>query len=161
MIRKRWLIATVISYLFPFMTMSIAQVAVMSNAGISTAGMGLALLMAFAVMGLAIWVFYHCASRRYGTKYLTFTLVTGPIIILVFALLALTNSSPRIAGVAATSLTSSVFVFITSLISIGIYVWWYILSLKLRARNKKVRREVYEALQASSLPREYLSAFAP
>jgi len=161
MIRKKWLIATLISYLFPFVTTSTAQVAVMSNADISMAGMGLGLLAALGVMALAVWMLYHCACRRYGTKYLTFLLVAGPLLILIFAGVALTNKSPQIAGVAATSLTSSLFVFITSLISIGIYVWWYIQSWKLLKLNKRVRREVYSALEASSLPREHLNAFAP
>ncbi len=72
---------------------------------------------------LSLWILYHCAYRNCGIKWLTLVLILSPL-----GILRALNEIP--------SHNFSTICFDT--IQIALYIWWYILSLRLRKLNKKI-----------------------
>ncbi|MBI3259668.1 MAG: hypothetical protein HYZ54_09370 [Ignavibacteriae bacterium] len=131
--RKRWLLATLCSFVLSPMFLFIALGSYEKDL---VAGNTFLNLLTHAAIGLSIgllpsWLAWHCAYRRHGTALLMFWLIVGPFrFFVVFA--------AAIGGLVAKPhkpLVSAALIF-----EAIAYVWWYILSFKLRKINKKFWR---------------------
>ena len=75
---------------------------------------------------LYLYIYYLCVYKYPGTRFLTINLVIGPILSAGGLMTTLKNNAcPSI-------------IFYHS-IRISFYIWWYILSLKIRVFNKRVK----------------------
>ena len=87
--------------------------------------------LAYALAGLIwFWVGYHCAYKKSGTRWLTFWLVLSPFRLLV----DLAQGVKEMQGVQGAEYTLSVALIIAL---IGVFGWWYWMSLKMRKINQK------------------------
>lgn len=83
--------------------------------------------LVYAIAGLIpIWLIWHCAYRKNGIKLLTFWLVVGPIKML--ASIAEISNEP-----------CNVWVNAFVAINIGLFIWWFLLSLEMRKVNKSIQ----------------------
>lgn len=86
---------------------------------------------AYAFGGLIwFWVGYHCAYKYRGTKWLTFWLVTSPILFLI----DLAYNVKEAQDMLGVEFTLYVVLNVASTVVFG---WWYSMSLKMRRLNKK------------------------
>jgi hypothetical protein len=71
-------------------------------------------------------IFWYCAYKKPGTKLLTFQIILGSLVIplLVYALW---------------HYHENILFTTTSIVNIGLYVWWYTFNLKLRRVNRKIQ----------------------
>ena len=122
-IRKRWLRASVVNWLIVPFTFAFFPLVYLSKVPDSF------LLVASVLGGLFQgFVFfatiYFFAYRRYGTRYLKFALIVGP-------LATLKNT--------AAALTESMDIWTVLFLTVELlpYVWWYTWSLKLKQVNDR------------------------
>ncbi len=83
----------------------------------------------YVILGiLSLWLIWYCAYKNPGTRLLTFWLFTSPI--------------KRITQIGQElSESSDVLIIIPLIIESGIFLWWYLLSLKLRKINKARQKD--------------------
>lgn len=76
---------------------------------------------------IQLWMIWYCAYRKHGTKLLTLWMMFGSMRTLLSTLKLLDGSSnnPWIVG--------------ATFLDILIYVWWHILSLRMRKINKRIQ----------------------
>lgn len=87
-------------------------------------------LLAHAFAGLfALWLIWHCAYKKHGTKLLSLWMVLSPINMLVSIMESLKESCNAL-----------VLTFV--LIDISIFLWWWLLSFKLKAVNKAIQERL-------------------
>ncbi|NGX58967.1 MAG: hypothetical protein KR126chlam3_00109 [Chlamydiae bacterium] len=75
---------------------------------------------------ISFWIIYHCAYRKYGTAWLTWCLVIGPIIFLV--------ENAKIFNEPFNEWTLRAL-----LLDIVVFGYWYFLSVKFRKDNKNIQ----------------------
>jgi hypothetical protein len=126
--RKRWLFAT-FSYFILYPLALCGFLAFLSRSGSKS----VAILVVFLVCGIIkifpMLLIWHCAYRKYGTKLLTFWLVIWPLP--MFAL---------ILGIFAKSVDVGARLYF--LIEFAFFVWWFLVSLKMRAVNKSIKERL-------------------
>lgn len=126
--RKHWLLSTfslLILYplvLFAFFAVLSESVAIPKDALIES------LIHAFAGI-IPMWIIWHCAYRKYGTKFLTFWLVTSPI-----------KALASIVEFLKESYDSWTIAYI--LLDLAFFSWWFIISLKMRTVNKTIQKRL-------------------
>ena len=132
-IRKYWLIATIL-LLLVIPLLSFAFLAVVFKIPVSVV---IVWQLTTGLAGLIpLWIIWHCAYKKPGTKWLTCWLICTPLYSLqTWVQLVKEPWDPWFTGIAVFDLLC--------------YVGWYVLSLKLRKINKQ--------LQANSSP-EYAKA---
>lgn len=118
-IRKRWWIITIFSFCLPHVTKLIQD----SVEGKPNAVIIGNLLGAFIATSIFLASYYHCTYKKYGTKLLTYSLFAGPL----FTILSF-FFYPR-----------DLLTIISGVLSLGVYIYWYALSLKVRRINKKAQ----------------------
>ena len=84
---------------------------------------------------LSLWLIWYCAYKNPGTRLLTFWLVMSPI-------KRITNIGQKL------SEPSGVLIIIALVIENGIFLWWYLLSLKLRKINKARQKDKLVSTQS-------------
>jgi hypothetical protein len=118
--RKHWLVAS-FCFLFFYPVASTALVAIIFSKTLTM------LLAWTAVIGLLqLWLIWHCAYKKHGTKLLTFWLFTAPLAQLGSVVIAF-------------KIDCSAITIGNSIVQIGVFLWWYLLSLKLRKFNKAIQ----------------------
>ncbi len=169
-LRKSWLWMTLLCYTLPSALFWMEMFAAQPDCVKVWIG---CFVFTFVLQVPFLLVLWHCAYRKYGTKYLTLVLLTAPFGMLVGAISFFVPSVEEgMRHYFANSLTTFSlslhetqivwgWVFIAAyLISMGVWVWWYILSFKLRRMNKKIRQEIRIVLQNSDLPKQYQSVLS-
>ncbi len=153
-LRKYWLLATLLRYvvslwIFPFVWMQF-----MHSPSFPEHQLLSFLLVFLVAWGIWTWLFCaagYCAYHKFGTKYLTVLLIMVPVVLMQeiswkISLTILDDFSFKRDGL----------LFLCTAIGVGLDVWWYVLSLRLRCLNKRVRQEVQDVIRMSRLHSEYL-----
>ncbi len=127
-IRKHWLFSTaslLIFYplaLFAFFSFLSTRISISEEALIEP--------LAYAIAGLIpLWLIWHCAYRKHGTKLLSFWMVVSPIKMLA-----------SIVGCLKEPCNLWVIAFI--LLDVAIFLWWWLLSFKMKAVNKTIQERL-------------------
>ena len=128
-VRKHWLWLTLLYYCG--FGVLLAVVGAVEAITVFDPTVFLILLVPLGFSLLGFWPLFHCAYRKYGTKYLTFKLA----LVLLGCVVGLVSLCFQPAMVLAMPGPE----FVIGLALLGILAWWCILSFKLRALNKKVR----------------------
>jgi len=124
-IRKHWLFST-ISLLILYPIALFAFLAALSE-GVHIPEDALIEPLAYAFTGLfSLWLIWHCAYRKYGTGMLGFWLIVSPFKQLASIVEALKEPC-----------NGWTIAFIA--LGIGVFLWWYLLSLKMRKVNKSIQ----------------------
>lgn len=126
--RKLWMIAAICSlfiypiFVFAFLNFMFPRSLTNNELFYQTLG---------SVIGnfIGLWIFWHRAYRNHGLFLLTCLMVLGPVHMFV-TLKSLFNHSYEWWAIGA------------MLIDIVLYVWWYVLSVKLRKINRKIRMQI-------------------
>lgn len=85
--------------------------------------------LSFAIMTpIELWLIWHCAYRKPGTKLLTFWLFFSPLEWLISMVMALKESNPWMIG------------FIP--VDTSIFLWCYLMSIKVRNINKTINERL-------------------
>jgi len=135
--RKRWLVLTLCYFLIPAALLFVPVVVVLfSNTPFSIMVL---LLLALPVLELIkLWIFWHCAYKKRGTALLTFCLVAGPLLVLLSLVgWLMGHRDPW-----------TLEMLVIAVVVTPIYIWWYVLSFKLRKINRQF--QVHKRLEASS-----------
>jgi hypothetical protein len=75
---------------------------------------------------LVFYILYRCSYVKPGTKFLTFCLIVGPLLKLKATVDALRTGHDYVTLIALA-------------VNLGFYIWWYVLSLRLRKMNKRIK----------------------
>jgi len=135
-IRRRWLWALSVGIVIPAIFIVLAIVIKIGTAlPVTTFTLGKEfgeLIGGLLISLIGSWALYHCAYRKYGTKFLTFNLVFSPLGILAELWKCATHSATKweIAG--------------ELLLLLPLFCWWYVCSLKLRRINKNLVAVLHE-----------------
>lgn len=128
-IRKHWLLSIasfLVFYpiaLFAFLSFMSMRISIPENALIEP--------LAHALVGsFSLWLIWHCAYKKHGTKLLSFWMVVSPIRMLA-----------SIVGFLKESCNAWVVAFV--LIEISIFLWWWLLSFKMKAVNKAIQERMF------------------
>ena len=130
-IRKHWLLSTasfLIFYplaLFAFLSFMSTRISIPEDALIEP--------LAHALAGsFALWLIWHCAYKKYGTKLLSLWLVVSPIKMLASIVECLKECG-------------EINVWVIALVSleISIFLWWWLLSFKMKAVNKAIQERLF------------------
>ena len=125
LLRKEWLIISAIQcFLLPSLGLGISTLKGTDPA------LKISSLFIFCCFFLLIC---YCAYVRPGTKYLTFSLVAGPF--MVFS-----NIIQQIPVV------TDALDFLVLISDLSIYIWWYVLSMKLRKLDRRIKAKGLERL---------------
>lgn len=126
--RKHWLLSTfcfLVFYpltLFAFFAILSHWLPIPKNTGIG--------LIAHAFTGLfSLWIVWHCAYKKYGTRLLTFWLIIIPFKQLASIVEVLKE-------------TWDLWTIFFLALDIGVFLWWYLLSLKMRKVNKSIQERL-------------------
>jgi hypothetical protein len=124
--RKHWLFSTfsfLILYplalaLFSFFTDLSERIAISEDALIE--------LLAYAFGGvIPMWMIWHCAYRKHGTRLLTFWLFVSPL---------------QMLGAIVESCNSRTLIFL--LLNLAIFLWRLFMSIKMKAINKMIQERI-------------------
>ena len=132
--RQKWLISTVVYFfLYPvsvftvFYLLSIQhpfpRQSLLASLGITIAGL------------VMVWALYECAYKKHGTKLLSFCLLAGQTFVLVRNIHLLSHPFDLWATLAL-------------VVEFSLYIWWRILSLKLKHYNKLVQAHHSQAIHS-------------
>lgn len=124
-IRKHWLLSAasfLIFYplaLFAFLSFMSTRISIPEGALIEP--------LAHALAGsFALGLIWHCAYKKHGTKLLSLWMVVSPIKMLASIAECLKESC-------------NIWVISLVLIEISIFLWWWLLSFKMKAVNKTIQ----------------------
>lgn len=125
--RKHWLFAT-LSYLIVGRFVALPFIMLLSMKEIDPTAVLIGTIMAVILSIIPMLVIWHCTYRKFGTKLLT-----------VWLVLCLTDLF-KIFLCAAPGWPKAVFI-----LDVLVFIWWYVLSLKVRAINKRIRKRFASA----------------
>ena len=77
---------------------------------------------------IPLWIIWHCCYRKYGTRLITLWLFASPL-----------SQVREIYGVIKEGFNP--IVICVAAIELGLFVWWYLLSLRIRKLNKSAREK--------------------
>lgn len=141
-VRYFWLISTISLTCFPLLLFSLIVyvLTIVYGEDSSTALLGTVAIS--TICAILTYILIHCAYRKFGTAYLTFCLVLGPIYFLKATLGTWTSLSDLIAE----GLPAPFVLVLTScfLMNIFLYLFWFVMSCKLRKVNREIlRRKIH------------------
>jgi hypothetical protein len=124
-IRKHWLLSTacfLIFYplaLFAFVYFLSTRISIPEDALIEP--------LAHTLVGLfSMWLIWHCAYKKHGTKLLSLWMVVSPLKMLASVVECLKEAC-------------NIWMITLFLIEISIFLWWWLLSFKMKAVNKAIQ----------------------
>ena len=124
-LRKQWLIISLIAILaWPIITLAFMSYISMKEH--VPQGVYLVYLAVALITILLFFILYRCAYVKPGIRFLTFCLIIGPLLKLKATIDALKVGHDHVTLIALFA-------------NLAFYVWWYILSLKLRKMNKRIK----------------------
>lgn len=124
--RKHWLYLTIAhSCYIPVACLIIVIMGILQQ-GCAVFLLGIPLLMGFLV-AIPLGMFWHCAYKNPGTRLLTFSIVMGPIRLL----LSLGNFTRIIYPIEIPC----------ALFEICFYLYWYVMTIKVRKINKTIQEQ--------------------
>ena len=120
-LRKQWLVLSWIAILaWPLVTLAFMGYVAMRE---HVPGHVLGVFLGVAVVTAVVFYFlYYCSYVKPGIRFLTFCLIVGPLLKLK-------------ATVDALKVGHDVVTVAALVVNLGFYIWWYVLSLKLRKMN--------------------------
>ena len=124
-VRKQWLILTIIALLaWPLLTLIFFTVLSKQE---QVPGSVYWIFVSMALLTvLFVYILYRCAYVKPGIRFLTFLLIVGPLLKIKATMDALKTGHDAVTLIALA-------------VNLGLYIWWYILSLQLRKMNKRIR----------------------
>ena len=123
-LRKQWLVLTVISILiWPLVTLIMLAMIAKKEQIPSNAFSYIAVGIAFTFV--VFYLLYRCAYVKPGLRFLTLVMIIGPLLKIKGMVDVLKSEHDRVA-------------FISILLNVAVYAWWYYLSFKLWKMNKRV-----------------------
>jgi hypothetical protein len=137
--QKRWLIVTVVyKFILPLLLFAISASLFEKN---ECPPEVVSELLRNVFLGLiSLWIFWHCAYKKNGTKLLTLFLVLSPIIVAKDLMRSLKESTdPWTLGLL--------------ILGLSLYIYWYIFSLKLKRINQKIKAGKCTEYADSIIPR--------
>lgn len=127
-IRKHWLLS-IASFLVFYPIALFAFLSVMSMS-ISIPEDTLIEPLAYALAGsFSLWLIWHCAYKKHGTKLLSLWMVISPLKMLASIVEYLKEPC-------------NAWVISIVLIEISIFLWWWLLSFKMKAVNKTIQERL-------------------
>lgn len=116
-LRKHWLVVTgVRSFIGPILLL--------------LSGESVVLLLVSLIAILAFGLMYYLAYKKHGNKWLTFCLVVTAVTYL--------RAVPKKLGA-----SQDLWTVATLSVDLGLLIWWYYLSIRLRALNRKIRSQPF------------------
>lgn len=127
-IRKHWLfsIASFLVFypigLFAFLSFMSMRISIPEDALIEP--------LAHALAGsFALWLIWHCAYKKHGTKLLSLWMVVSPIKMLASIVECLKE-------------TCNAWVVALVVVEISVFLWWWLLGFKMRAVNRAIQNRL-------------------
>jgi hypothetical protein len=127
-IRKHWLLST--ASLLVFYPIALLAFASIMSMRISISEYTFIRLFAGVLAGLTrLWLIWHCAYKKHGTKLLSFWMVVGPLQMIR----AIVESLKGPCGA-----WDIVFVLIETLL----FMWWWLFSFKMKTANETIQERL-------------------